>query len=135
MLAVINEKKITEEQVIQLELEELAPEKFDPEIQFIVNKEHADVKRETYFRPLTKEETAALFARGKVVVTAEEHYEPAIYDILPRDVAERLVKEHFEYKNRENKSKKEEDEWVLTKTTELETKTVTKTKPSKSTKA
>ena len=39
MRAIINEKHITEEQVARLELEELAPEKFDPDIQFIVNKE------------------------------------------------------------------------------------------------
>lgn len=134
MRAVINEKHITEEQVARLELEELAPEKFDPDIQFLIHKEHADTPRETRFRPLTAEETAILIAKGKVTVSSEESIAPALYDTLPREEGERLVREHFEYKNRENKSKKEEDEWVSQKTTELETKTRNKTKPSRSTK-
>ena len=134
MLGIINEKQITEEQAVQLELEELAPEKFDPEFEFKINQEYTDTPRETYYRPLTREETAALFKKGNTPVTSDDYIEPNNYDFLPREVAERLVREHFEYKTRENKSKKAEDDWVSQKTTESEVKTVSKTKRTKSTK-
>lgn len=108
MLSILNERQITQEEAIELELEELAPEKFDPEITFKVNKEHSDVKSDTRYRPLTREETAALFAKGKVTVKTEQ-MPPAVYDTLPREVAERLVREHFEHKENMLKKQKESE--------------------------
>jgi hypothetical protein len=133
MLSIVNERQITEEQAFELELEGLAPEKFDPEITFKVNKEYSDIRSEVRYRPLTREETAALLAKGKVTVQTEE-LAPAVYGTLPREVVERLVREHFEYKHK-SVSKKEDEEWVSQKTIELETKTKPKTKHSNSTKA
>lgn len=130
MLAVISERQLTEEQITQLELEEMAPEKFDLDIQFKVNKEHSDVKREIRYRTLTREECNRLVAASKAPfepppVTTP----PRDYPTYTREQVEALMREHFEYKD-----KKEGDKWDSQKTTELDIKTVSKPKRSKSTK-
>lgn len=131
MLAIINEKQLTEEQVAQLELEELVPEKFDADLQFKVNKEHSSLKKEVRYRTLTREECARLIAASNAPF--ETPSPPATtkeYPTYTREQVQELLREHFEYKN-----KKEGDKWDSQKTTELGTKIGTKRKHSKSTKA
>lgn len=133
MLAIMKERQITEAQQEMLELEEQAPEKFDAEFEFKVNKHASDRSRETRYRTLTREECAALLAASNAPFEPEVRPEPVDYPTLPREEAERLVREHFEYKERERLKK--EKEWDSQKTIESVTKTVTKTKRSTSTKA
>ncbi len=131
MLAVINERQITEEQQEQLELEEMAPEKFDPEITFKVNKHASNVPRDTSYGTYTREQVAALLAASKAPCEPSPVLEKTEYPTMSREECERLVREHFEYKENE---KKKREAWDFQKTTELETKTVIKTKRSTSTK-
>jgi len=130
MLAIINERQLTEEQAIQLELEEMAPEKFDAELQFKVNKEHSNVKKETRYRTLTREECAKLIAASNAPFETPPPAPAKEYPTYSREQVEVFMREHFKYKDA-----KEGDKWDSQKTTELDTKTDTKPKRSKSTKA
>lgn len=135
MLGIINERQLSEEQLDKLELEELAPDKFDPEIQFKVNKQLSDVYSEVRFRPLTREETAKLMTASKAKVVLERVEDIRQYGTYSREQIEAFMTEHYAYKHKPSKEKKEKEEWDKAKTTVSETKTATKTKPSKSTKA
>jgi hypothetical protein len=135
MEAVINERQLTEYQQEILELQEQAPEKFDLEFDFKLNKSASDrhVKTSQY-RTYTQEEVAELmrasFDKPKEEVPKST---PIDYEPMDRETAERLVREHYEYKERERLRK--EKLWALEKTIESVTKTATKTKRSNSTKA
>jgi len=137
MLAVIKEKQVTEKQAEQLELEEMIPEKFDPEITFLANKQAADIpKQKGVYGTLTREQTAMLLAASKApTVTPKDDTPKKEYPILPRETAERLVREHYEYLEEQKKKRMEKDEWATLKTIESDIKTDIKTKPSTSTKA
>lgn len=135
MTAVINERQITEEQAEQLELEELAPEKFDPEITFKVNKAASNVPKETGYRTYTREEVAALLAASKAPCEPTPPREKTEYPTMTREQCEALMRDHFEYKEREKKRKEELAAWDSQKTIVSERKTNTTTKRSKSTKA
>jgi hypothetical protein len=135
MLAVINERQLTEEQVEQLELEEMAPEKFDPEITFKVNKSASNVPKEVRYGTYTREQVAALLNPPKTWDHHEPERPPTVYPTLSREDCERLVKEHFEYKDNAKKKKEEFEAWDSQKTTGLGPKINTKTKRSNSTKA
>jgi hypothetical protein len=133
MLAVVKEKQITEDQMALLELERQAPQKFDHEFEFKLNNKVSDKKSEIGYRTYTREEVQELIRASNAPYETYVPSAPAQYPHMPRELAERLVREHFEYQN-ENVKKKEELEWDSLKMTELETKTSTTTKPSKSTK-
>jgi len=134
MLAVVNERQLTEEQVEQLELEEMAPEKFDPEITFKVNKSASNVPKEVRYGTYTREQVHALLNPPKTWDHREPDAPPTVYPTMSREDCERLVKEHFEYKDNAKKKKEEFETWDSLKTTELDLKIDAKTKRSTSTK-
>ena len=112
--AIINEKQITEAQAIQLELKEMAPEKFDPEITFKVNKSASNVTKEFRYGTYTREQVAKLLAASNapcevepkpLTTTAKQ------YPTITREECERLVREHYEYNDREKKKKEERELW------------------------
>lgn len=136
MRAIIDQRQITEEQAEQLELEEMAPEKFDPEVTFIANKHAADPhKFQTYGEPYTRQQVAMLLAASSAPTEMSPPVEKTNYPTMTREECEFLMADHYAYLERERENKKEREEWVSPKTTELEVKTDTKTKRTKSTKA
>lgn len=135
MSGVIKERQITEAQQEQLELEELAPEKFDPEIEFKVNKHASNNRDEIRYGTYTMAEVAALLAASKAPPKATETSSLSMkdYPTLSREEASRLVREHYEYKERERQRLRER-EWDSAKMTEFVEKTKSTTKPTSSTK-
>ena len=112
MLAVVNERQITEEQAEQLELEEMAPEKFDPEITFKVNKHASNVPKDSSsYGAYTREQVAALLAASKAPCEPSPVLEKTEYPTMSREECERLVREHFEYKDNEKKKQKEREDF------------------------
>ena len=135
MRALIDQKQITEEQAEQLELEEMAPDKFDPEVTFIANKHAADPhKFQTYGEPYTKKQVNMLLAASSAPTEVAPLAEKSSYPTMTREECEFLMADHYAYLERERENKKEREEWVATKMTESEVKTDTKTKHTKSTK-
>ena len=138
MNAIIKERQLTPEQEEELELKEVAPEKFepefDPDFEFKVNKKASDRYKPMTYRPLTREECAALIAASNAPYEPEPVLDRVEYPTLPREEAERLVREHYEYLENEKKRKQEYAKWDSQKTTEFGGKTDTKTKRSNSTK-
>lgn len=67
MIAVLEERNPTDREIEELELRELAPEKFEPPIIAI----DRPPKTEGNYRPLTREETAALLAKSNKPVQSE----------------------------------------------------------------
>lgn len=131
MLAVIKEKQVTEEQADQLELEALAPEKFNPDLQFKINKHASNVQKEMKYKILTREETAELiYASNAPYDTPSLPSSNKSYPTYTREQAEAMVREHCEY----NDEQKQRDKWDSQKTIELGPKISTKMTPSKSTK-
>lgn len=114
MLAVINEKQLTEEQREMLELEKLVPGKFDHEIEFKLNKEHSDKKPKYGYATYTREQVALLLKAGNESVK-QVPKEKVIYDTPPRHLIEQMVREHNEYNIMEAERKKL---WDSTKTIE-----------------
>lgn len=136
MTAVIRERQVTEAQQEQLELEELAPDKFDPEIEFKVNKQASNNRKEIRYGTYTREQVAALIAASKASYEPETPHRSASsnYPTLSREECERLVREHFEYKEREKKKRQELEQWDSLKTTESVKKIANTKKRSTSTK-
>lgn len=108
MIAVINEKQITEEQADKLELETIAPEKFDPEFEFALNKEHADVKKDSGYGTYTPEQVQKLIAASRAEPEPTPYLPRSLdYPTPSREQIEQWMTEHYEYKERERKRKKE----------------------------
>jgi hypothetical protein len=129
MISVINERILTEEQKEQLELEKHAPQKFDPDIEFPIQKKLNGNFKQSQYRTLTLEETQALLATNNKPVEEKPKTQSTNYHTYSREEVERMVREHYQYKSPEvNK------EWVSTKTTELEIKTKSTTKRTQFTK-
>jgi len=128
MISVMNERQLTEDQKEQLELEKIAPQKFDPEIEFPIQKKIAGDFKEGKYKSLSLQETQALLAKSdNVVMPVEKPAQKVNYPIMPRELAERMVKEHYEYKENERKKKCDSS-----KTKEPTPAAVTKlTKPTK----
>jgi hypothetical protein len=137
MTAVIKERHISEEQAEQLELESTMPEKYDLELDFKVNKHASNNVQDVRYRAPTRDEVARLIAASNA------KYEPPTgpsyesdYPPMSRERCEQLVREHYEYKEAQNKKLKEDTiDWDSQKTTVSEPKIATKTKRSNSTKA
>lgn len=140
MTAVMNERQITEQQQEQLDLQESAPEKYDVQdldLEFKINKQSSNNRQEVRYRAPTREEVAALLAASNApveIITKPHNYD---YPTLSREECSRLVREHYEYKERERQTKyqKELEEWDSQKTTVFAEKTNTTKKRGKSTKA
>lgn len=131
MYAVINEKQLTEEQTAQVELEQIAPEKFDPDLQFKINKHASNVKKDMQYKVLTREETAALVAASHAPhVAPPSHFQRTDYPTYTREQAEALVREHYGYNTEEHMR----DKWDSQKTTELGPKIKPRQKRSTSTR-
>lgn len=112
MMGIIDDRNVTEAQKERLELEELAPDKFDPEIAFIVNKPIPAIPaKEIRYTTYTKEQVAWLMAASKAPPVQEEVEPSYDYGSLPRERVEELVREHYEYKQREKQKKQETDQW------------------------
>lgn len=141
MDAILKERHIPEEKIEELE-EDLVPEKFDPEVTFIANKQAATPTKSGGYTTLTREDVARLMAASKAEPKGIDNTHPKNnYPTMSREDCERLVREHFEYKRKEIERKKqqemseqEEVPWVSAKTTESAQKTKSKTKRTKSTK-
>jgi predicted membrane-bound dolichyl-phosphate-mannose-protein mannosyltransferase len=112
----------------------MAPEKFDPEITFKINKHASNVVKEVRYRTYTREEVAELLNPTNTWEHQEPEAPPTVYPHLPREEAERLVREHFEYIENEKKRLKEYTKWDSAKTTESGQRTASTMRPSKSTK-
>lgn len=112
MLAVINEKQLTEEEAALVELEELAPEKFNPDIQFKVNKEKSNVKRDIRYRNLTREETAVLIAASSITIKAPPLLSPILdYPTYTREDVQALMRGDYDgYKHLDKKRGKNGNE-------------------------
>jgi hypothetical protein len=62
MRAVIKERQLSEQEQEIIDLESLAPEKFDLEVEFKVNQHAADKKKDYGYRTLSREDVATLLA-------------------------------------------------------------------------
>ena len=136
MTSILRERQVTEAQQDMLDLEEMAPDKFDPEIQFAISKAISaipgkDIRYSTY----TREQTAKLLAASGIQETPKEERMVNNYDYMPRETAERLVREHYEYLEEQKKKRMEKDEWVNPKTIESDIKTAKAKKRGTSSKA
>ena len=138
MEAILKERQLTPAQEEELELRQTVPEKFepefDPDLEFKFNKKAADTKKESGYRTYTREEVAALLAASKAPCEAPPPIKKTEYPPMPREVAERLVREHFEYLANQKKKKEEYAKWDSQKMTEFAPKTKSTKKPTKSTK-
>jgi hypothetical protein len=139
MDAILKERHIPEEKMEELE-EDFIPEKFDPEVTFIANKQAASPIKNRGYTTLSREDVARLMAASKAEPKGIDNTHPKTnYPTLSREECERLVREYFEYKQKEIERKRqqeaqEEIPWVSTKTTESAPKTKSKTKRIKCTK-
>jgi hypothetical protein len=130
MLSIINERQLTEEQKEQLELEKQAPQKFDPDIEFPIQKKLSGDFKSMRYKALSLEETQTLLAANSKPVEEKPKTQNPSYHTYSREEVERMVKEHFEYKEDERGKKA----WDTTKTIESEVKIKSITKHIKSTK-
>lgn len=136
MESIIKERQLTPEQEEEKNLREIAPEKFepvfDPEFEFKVNKKSSDNVEEFRYRAPTREEVARLLtaytAPKEIPITTPTM--SRTYDTYTLEQVQEFMREHREYLGRP----KEGSKWDSTKTTELETKTASKTKRTNSTK-
>lgn len=134
MEGILKERQITEEQREILE-EEFIPEKFDPEVTFLANKDAADIKKTSGYSTYSREDVNRLMAASKAPPKQIETPEKRDYPIMSREECERLMKEHYEYLEEKSKKKEQEPEWDSQKMTGFELKTKKQTKPTNSTKA
>lgn len=138
MVGIINERKLTEEQQEQLELEKTNPEKFDVEFEFKLNKSVSDkVAAKADFpkyREYTMSEVVALLEASKAgaPIVEPELRQPAQYEYMSRELAEQLVNEHYEYLEKEKERKRLQ--WDSSKTIELDIRIASTMRPSKPTK-
>lgn len=136
MEAVLKERQLSPSQEEELELREVAPEKFGPEFdaefQFKLNQRAADTKKQETYRHYTREEVNALIAASKAPVEKPPVLErTSEYSTYTREQVQVLLRDYFSYKSKP----KEDKDWDSQKTTELEQKIKAQTKRTKSTKA
>lgn len=139
MNAIIKERQLTPDQIEELELKKIVPEKFEPEFdpdyEFRVNKSASDRSRDVGYTTYTMEEVAALLAASRAPHKAPKPTTLRIeYEILSREECERLVQEHYAYIERERNLKKERDTWGTTKMIASAPKIESTTKHTNSTK-
>lgn len=135
MLSIIKERQLSKEEKEALELEKEAPYKFDPELQFVIQKNNMGEFKEKKYRTLTLSETQALLAASnKPVAEKPKHDVKSNYSTYSREQVEKMVREHFQYKKDHPEKSKKEDDWDSKKTTEYARKTGRTMKRSKYTK-
>lgn len=88
----------------------MAPDKFDPEIQFAISKvisatPSKDVRYSTYSR----EQVAKLMAASGIKHTPLEERMVNNYGYMSKETAQRLVQEHYEYLEEQKKKRMEKD--------------------------
>lgn len=141
MNAIIKERQLTPAQEEELELRESHPEKYeeeayDPYVDFKKNKQVADAPKKgvVTYRPLTREECAALIAASNAPFEPPPPVERREYPTYTREQVQELMREHFSYKENEKKKKEERAQWDSQKTTELGPKIASSTKRTNSSK-
>lgn len=137
MDSILKERQLTPAQEEEIELREMAPEKYEPEFdaefEIPLRKKVAAPKKSGY-RTYTREEVAELIAASNAPFERFEPMERIEYPTLPREEAERLVREHYEYLEEEKKKIQERERWVSQKTTALGPRTENTKKRSTSTR-
>lgn len=130
MMAIINERQLTPDQVEEVELRETYPQKYEPEfdplIEFKANKQAADPSRKktSAYRILSREETADLLAASKApFVPPPEPPERKEYKTYTREQVEFFMRQHFQYLEDEKRIQEERAKWDSPKTTGYEPKT------------
>ena len=145
MTSVLEERQLTEYEQEMLELQDTAPDKFDAEFEFMVNKESSDRTKDVRYRTPYKGEVSALIAASETSIepTVET---PSLNDdknYVSREFVENLMKSFFEDKEKEKQrrlEREQEEKWVQEQLLkELESnqpkkKKSTRKKRSKSTK-
>lgn len=136
MEAIINERQLTPAQEEELELQQAAPHKFDPDFEFKINKKAASQPKRyaPAYRTYTREEVAELIAASNAPFIPPPPVERKDYPTYSREQVEQLMREHYEYLAREKSIKEERAKWDSPKTIESEQKTKSTTKPSTRTK-
>jgi len=130
MIAILNERQITEQQEELIELSRSTPEKFDHEFEFQLNN-----ATKTKYRTYTQEEVQRLIEASKAPCEVPKTpIKKTRYQAPPRELVEKLVREFFEYKEEQEKKKQQETMWDSLKMTESETRTSIITRHSSSTK-
>jgi hypothetical protein len=129
MQSIIDQRQITEFQKEQLELEKVAPQKFDPEIEFPIQKKLMGDFKQGKYKAMTLEETQKLLALDVKSVEEKPKTHNPNYTTYSREEVEKMIKEHFEYKDNERRKI-----WDSQKTTELGEKITLTTRDTKSTK-
>lgn len=137
MDAIIKERQLTPAQEEELDLREIAPDKFepefDPDIQFRVNKHAADPVKSNGYGFYSREDVAELMSStGETYVSPKET--DLNYPTFSLEQVQQFMRDHDEYLERKKAIKREKDEWDLQKMTESELKIEPATKPSASTK-
>jgi hypothetical protein len=136
MEAIVNERQLTPAQEEELELKQTAPQKFDPDLQFKLNKSAASPKREpSRYRTLTREEVAELLAASNEPIKSTPPLQPIDYLTYSREEVQELMRQHYEYLAEEKRRKEERKQWDSTKTIESAPKTASTKKRSTRTKA
>lgn len=136
MTGILRERQVTEAQQDLLDLEEMAPDKFDPEIQFAISKViSATPSKDVRYTTYSREQVAKLMNASGIKHTPPEDQMTTKYSDMPRETAERLVREHYEYLEEQKKKRMEKDEWATPKMTESDTKTAKAKKRGTSSKA
>lgn len=108
MRSILDERQLSEEQIEKLELETMAPEKFDPEITFKINKKASNISKDTHYSTYTKEQVMSLLAASNAPYIKEERVDcSSEYGTLSREECERLISEHFAHKINEKKKQEE----------------------------
>jgi TPP-dependent indolepyruvate ferredoxin oxidoreductase alpha subunit len=105
MRSIIDQRQITEFQKEQLELEKVAPQKFDPEIEFPIQKKLMGDFTQGKYKAMTLEETQALLALDVKSVQEKPKTNNPNYSTYSREEVEKMVREHLEYKENEQRKK------------------------------
>lgn len=141
MNGIIKEKQLTSSQEEELELREEYPEKFepfDPYVEFKANKKAADPVDSNGYGTYTRDQVAELFAAADKPIERQLVPNSVVYPTLTKEQCQILMAHHYEYEAKEKAKKAEKEElskWDSQKTTELELKTVSKTKLTNSFRA
>lgn len=99
MTAIINERQLTPDQEDEIELQEIAPEKFepkfDPDLEFKLNKKAADPSGSMRYEPYTREEVAALIEATNAPYESPPGMECRKYGTYTREQVAKLMQEQM----------------------------------------
>lgn len=94
MRAVIKERQLSDREQEIIDLESLAPEKFDLEVEFKVNQHAADKKKDSGYRTLSREDVVVLLAISLSKKTKNNNSSRYLeYNTYSQDEVREFVKE------------------------------------------